>query len=92
MDKLLTEVEVAREWLNCEPTLLERLRTDGKGPPAVRISERVIRYRPADVQHWLERRTNVERIEGSDSHPELSGCVLATGDTLQSLCLGGSEN
>jgi hypothetical protein len=56
MDKLLTEVEVAREWLNCEPTLLERLRAGGKGPLAIRISDRVIRYRPSDVQHWLEHR------------------------------------
>jgi hypothetical protein len=54
MDKLLTETEVARELLNCEPTLLERLRTDGRGPPTIRISERTIRYRPSDVQHWLE--------------------------------------
>jgi predicted DNA-binding transcriptional regulator AlpA len=56
MDKLLTEAEVARELLAIEPTLLERLRAGGKGPPAIRISDRVIRYRPSDVQHWIENR------------------------------------
>jgi hypothetical protein len=40
------------------------LRTDGKGPPAVRISDRVIRYRPSDVQQrcadWPVR---LERVQ-----------------------------
>jgi hypothetical protein len=57
MERLLTEVEVARDWLNVEPTLLESHRREGSGPPFVRVTPRVIRYAPSAVQRWLEDRT-----------------------------------
>jgi len=52
----LTEAEVARDWLNVEPTLLERHRHEGSGPPFIRVTPRVIRYSPSAVRHWLEER------------------------------------
>ena len=54
MERLLTEAEVARDWLNVEPTLLERYRHEGSGPPYVRVTPRVIRYAPSAVQRWSE--------------------------------------
>ena len=56
MERLSTEAEVARNWLNVEPTLLERHRHKGNGPPCVRATPRVIRYSPTAVQRWLEER------------------------------------
>jgi len=55
---LLTEAELA-EQLNVEPTLLERLRFEGSGPPFVRVSARIIRYRPSAVRRWLDSRTGM---------------------------------
>ncbi len=53
--RLLTEQELA-EHFNVEPTLLERQRKAGYGPPFIRIGPRTIRYRPEDAVQWLADR------------------------------------
>jgi predicted DNA-binding transcriptional regulator AlpA len=69
-ERLLTPQELS-ERLNIEQTLLERQRCNGEGPPYVRISPRVIRYRPEDVSRWLASRVSA-RLEtspqSSDEH------------------------
>ncbi len=65
MERLLTETEVARDWLNVEPTLLERHRLEGDGPPFIRVSQRVIRYSPSAVQRWLEDRATCRPDAGA---------------------------
>jgi excisionase family DNA binding protein len=54
--ELLTEAQVAR-LLTVSLSTMKRLRRAGDGPPFVRISKRGIRYRRADVDAWLSRRS-----------------------------------
>lgn len=52
----LTLREVA-EWLRCSARTVERLIEDGSGPPVIRLSERRLIFRLADLRAWLARRT-----------------------------------
>jgi predicted DNA-binding transcriptional regulator AlpA len=52
----LTLVETA-EWLRCSSRTLQRLLETGDGPPVVRLSERRLIFRLADVKRWIEGRT-----------------------------------
>lgn len=56
-DRLLSQDELC-ERLNVERRLIERQRARGEGPPYVRISPRIIRYRPEDVSQWLASRVS----------------------------------
>jgi hypothetical protein len=47
----------AADWLRCSPRTLERLIADGSGPPVIRISERRLIFRVADLRKWLSGRT-----------------------------------
>jgi Helix-turn-helix domain len=47
----------AAEWLRCSTRTLERLIADGSGPPVIRISERRLIFRVADLRKWLAGRT-----------------------------------
>lgn len=55
MDKLLSADELA-ELVGVPPKTLADWRTRGIGPAYVRIG-RHVRYRPADVEAWLQSRT-----------------------------------
>ncbi len=50
---LLTEQQVA-ERLNCTKSALRRWRREGRGPRFVKIG-RLVRYRQADVEDFIER-------------------------------------
>lgn len=52
MDALLTEAELA-ELLKVSVGTIRRWRSEGTGPPALRLG-RGVRYRRADVDAWLE--------------------------------------
>jgi predicted DNA-binding transcriptional regulator AlpA len=45
------------EWLRCSTRTLQRLLETGSGPPVIRISERRLIFRVADLRTWLARRT-----------------------------------
>jgi predicted DNA-binding transcriptional regulator AlpA len=45
-------------WLLCSTRTLQRLLETGSGPPVIRISERRLIFRKADVRHWLAGRTS----------------------------------
>ena len=49
-------------WVRCSTRTLQRLLETGSGPPVIRISERRLIFRKADVQAWLTGRTT-GRIE-----------------------------
>ena len=66
VDKLLTEKALSA-WLGISLPNLQRLRTNGNGPRFVKLSERRIAYRRADVEDWLERRT-VSRVDDNPNH------------------------
>jgi predicted DNA-binding transcriptional regulator AlpA len=55
-DPILTEKEVAA-WLGLSIPSLQRMRSDGSGPPFVQLSQRRIGYRNSAVERWLEERT-----------------------------------
>ncbi len=48
LDNLLTPDDLAKRW-GLKPYTIKAMRRRGEGPPAVRFSERLIRYREADV-------------------------------------------
>jgi predicted DNA-binding transcriptional regulator AlpA len=53
MERLLTAEEVA-EVLKVRVETLNQWRWLGKGPRAIKSGRRFLRYRPADVEAWLE--------------------------------------
>ena len=52
---LWTEKETARH-IGFDVRTLQSWRMKGTGPQFVRISSRCIRYRPEDIQAWIEER------------------------------------
>jgi len=54
--KLVTEKQAAK-MLSVSPRTLRNWRTRGGGPRFVKISERCIRYRIADLNEWTKERT-----------------------------------
>ena len=54
LDRLRDESAVARQ-LACEVKTLQAWRCRGGGPPFVKIG-RLVRYRPEDVEQWIESR------------------------------------
>lgn len=62
MSQLLTSSQVA-EMLHITEEGLRRWRYRGKGPPFLRLGPRTLRYRPEDVQTWLEQQTDPPTIE-----------------------------
>jgi hypothetical protein len=45
------------DWLRCSTRTLQRLLETGSGPPVIRISERRLIFRKADLHNWLTGRT-----------------------------------
>lgn len=52
---LLTTKEAA-DFLGVTPRFLENRRCIGGGPQYVRISRRVVRYRRADLDRWIQEK------------------------------------
>jgi hypothetical protein len=64
------------EWLRCSTRTLQRLLETGRGPPLIRISERRLIFRKADVRRWLAGQTT----GGTDfARPRRSGRALKAG-------------
>ncbi|WP_198375110.1 helix-turn-helix transcriptional regulator [Neoroseomonas rubea] len=56
MDEYLDEVALAKR-LKLSRRSIQRFRTTGEGPPFVRVGQRRVAYRLADVEAWAEART-----------------------------------
>lgn len=67
MDKLLTPDETA-ELLNTPIANLSAWRYNGTGPAFIRVG-RQIRYRPDDLEAWLESRRVDPMNYGDAEHP-----------------------
>ena len=52
---LLTETEVSK-IIGFSPRTLQKWRYSGDGPTFVRVSARAVRYRPGDLEKWIEGR------------------------------------
>ena len=61
-DDLLSTRQLA-DWLGVSTQWVEIGRTNNYGPRFTRISDRVIRYRRADVVSWLRTRTHASTAE-----------------------------
>lgn len=46
----------AAEYLSVSPRQLARWRAEGGGPPYIALSPKIIRYDPADIDHWCRMR------------------------------------
>jgi Helix-turn-helix domain len=49
----VSETRAAKELMGCSPSHLRELRNRGLGPPYYRVGK-VVRYRPAECERWLE--------------------------------------
>ncbi len=61
-EELVNTKELAA-WLGVSVQFLEIGRTRGYGPKFVRITEKLVRYRVADVVEWLKARTHASTAE-----------------------------
>ncbi len=61
-DQMLTTVETA-ELLGCSVSFLEIGRIRGYGPPAQKITPRMVRYRRGDVLAWVRERAEANAKE-----------------------------
>ena len=55
-DPLLTTEQVA-ERIGVTPEALEHWRYRGAGPPWLKLSHKVVRYRQSELERWLDSRT-----------------------------------
>jgi predicted DNA-binding transcriptional regulator AlpA len=55
LDQLLNEKQLAA-WLGISLPSLQRMRSDGTGPPFIQLSQRRIAYKKSSVEGWLQRR------------------------------------
>lgn len=54
MNPILVDEKDAAELLGLTRRTLQKWRTDGRGPPHVKISQRCVRYRVEDIEEWIE--------------------------------------
>ena len=64
---VLTEAQAA-EYLHCSASLLRLWRTQRKGPDHIRMGERLVRYRRADLDAYIQ--AHLKSNPGNQSHPE----------------------
>jgi hypothetical protein len=57
-EPLLCDAEIEALWKR-KPGYLAELRSQGKGPPFIKLSPRVIRYRPSAIREYEEQNTFV---------------------------------
>ena len=67
-DKLLSRLEVEQEF-GISKRFLEIAAVRGDGPPMVKLSKRMVRYRPRDIVSWLDSRTVQSTSEESSEVP-----------------------
>jgi predicted DNA-binding transcriptional regulator AlpA len=61
-DDLLTPLQTA-DWLGVSMQWLAIRRSRGDGPPCVRLSPKVVRYRRGDVRSWLNQCANARMTD-----------------------------
>jgi predicted DNA-binding transcriptional regulator AlpA len=62
---LLTE-EDAAAYLKLTRRALQAWRYQGRGPRFVKISARAVRYRPEDLERWIETRLRTSTVDPGD--------------------------
>jgi predicted DNA-binding transcriptional regulator AlpA len=64
IESLLDERQAA-EILGLSVRFLQNRRYVGGGPPFVKISARAVRYRPSDLERWVEEHIQSSTAEGA---------------------------
>jgi predicted DNA-binding transcriptional regulator AlpA len=54
----LLDTKAAAAFLSVSTRTLESWRRTGQGPRVIHLSARACRYRPGDIEAWLESRTS----------------------------------
>jgi predicted DNA-binding transcriptional regulator AlpA len=68
--ELMTQLQVAQA-LSVSRTTLWKMRKEGRLPPQIRVSDRRVAYRRADVEDWIERGgSGGKRVESELSNRE----------------------
>jgi len=62
---LMTEKQAA-EFLGFSPRALQQWRISGRGPKFLKISARAVRYRPDDLDEWIETKIRQSTYEKGD--------------------------
>jgi predicted DNA-binding transcriptional regulator AlpA len=62
LENVLTEAKAAR-YLGISGAALRLWRSEGKGPRHFRAGEKLVRYRRADLDAWIEERLSVPAVE-----------------------------
>jgi predicted DNA-binding transcriptional regulator AlpA len=62
-DNVLTEVKAAR-YLGISAAVLRLWRSQEKGPRYFRAGEKLVRYRRADLDLWIEARLSAPQVVG----------------------------
>ena len=57
VSEMMTQLQVAKA-LSVSRTTLWKMRKDGRLPPQIRVSDRRVAFRRADVEDWIERGGN----------------------------------
>lgn len=63
-NRILLDEREAADLIGLTPRFMQSRRSQGDGPPYVKISSRCIRYRPEDLRQWA-----AERIRQSTADP-----------------------
>ena len=54
MNKPLLAIDEVAAWLGVSKNWIYQLRHRGKGPPAIALEGRLLRWRADDVEKWLD--------------------------------------
>ena len=71
MEQLLTPQTLAAALGLAEQTIYNRHSTGGDLPPAVKLG-RLLRFRPSDVESWLERQQQVSKTPPTPVQPSVT--------------------
>lgn len=55
LEPVAVDPQTAASMLDVSVSTLRRWRREGRGPKAVKVSQRLVRYRPEDLRRFLQR-------------------------------------
>ncbi len=70
MQKALLNQKQAADYIGVKTGTMEIWRYRGGGPPFIRISRRCIRYRPCEIDEWLNKRRAANTTEITEAEKE----------------------
>jgi len=62
MPETFLNTRKAANWIGYKPETLRQWRTNGIGPPYIRVLGKLVRYRASDVERWMDEQ--VQQTDG----------------------------